>query len=82
MIWFIFEKIRQDDNVKGVFIRDEGEKAFSAGADVAFFHTASPLEVRELAELAIRGMTVLVECMQNQQNVPHLMSAEAVDKQT
>jgi enoyl-CoA hydratase len=47
------EKIRQDDDVKGVFIRGAGEKAFSAGADVAFFHTASPLEVRELAELAI-----------------------------
>lgn len=47
------EKIRQDDNVKGVFIRGAGEKAFSAGADVAFFHAASPLEVRELAELVI-----------------------------
>ena len=47
------EKIRQDENVKGVFIRGAGEKAFSAGADVAFFHSASPLEVRELAKLAI-----------------------------
>jgi enoyl-CoA hydratase len=47
------EKIRQDDTVQGVFIRGAGEKAFSAGADIAFFHTASPLEIRELARLAI-----------------------------
>ena len=30
------EKIRQDDNVLGVFIRGAGEKSFSAGADIAF----------------------------------------------
>jgi enoyl-CoA hydratase len=46
-------KIKQDDNVQGVFIRGVGERAFSAGADIAFFHTASPLEVRETAKLAI-----------------------------
>ncbi len=53
------EKIQQDDEVKGVFIRGVGEKAFSAGADIAFFNAASPLEVRELAELAISVNTLL-----------------------
>ena len=47
------EKIKQDENVQGVFIQGAGKKAFSAGADIAFFHTASPLEIREVAKLAI-----------------------------
>jgi len=47
------EKIKQDESVHGVFIQGAGEKAFSAGADIAFFHTASPLEIREVAKLAI-----------------------------
>jgi len=47
------ESIQQDDTVRGIFITGAGEKAFSAGADIASLQTSSPLEVRKLAELAI-----------------------------
>jgi enoyl-CoA hydratase len=47
------EKIKNDASVKGIFITGSGEKAFSAGADIAFLNTASPLQIRELAELAV-----------------------------
>lgn len=47
------DKIKKDNTVKGIFIIGSGSKAFSAGADIEFFNTASPIEVRELAELAI-----------------------------
>jgi len=46
-------KLKNDTTVKGIFITGSGEKAFSAGADIEFLNSASPLEVRELAELAI-----------------------------
>ena len=46
-------RIRKDSTVKGVFITGSGDKAFSAGADIEFLNTASPIKVRELAELAI-----------------------------
>jgi len=47
------DKIRNDASVKGLFITGSGEKAFSAGADIAFLNAASPLQIRELAELAV-----------------------------
>jgi enoyl-CoA hydratase len=47
------EKIKNDASVKGVFITGSGEKAFSAGADIAFLNTAAPLQIRELAEQAV-----------------------------
>lgn len=47
------DRIREDDAVQGVLLTGAGDKAFSAGADIGFLHTASPLEVREFAELAI-----------------------------
>ncbi len=47
------EIIQQDPDVRGVFIRGAGEKAFSAGADIASLNSFSPLEVRELARLAV-----------------------------
>jgi enoyl-CoA hydratase len=46
-------KLRNDTEVKGIFITGAGDKAFSAGADIEFLNSASPLKVRELAELAI-----------------------------
>jgi enoyl-CoA hydratase len=46
-------KLKNDTTVKGIFITGSGEKAFSAGADIEFLNSASPLQVRELAELAI-----------------------------
>jgi enoyl-CoA hydratase len=47
------EKIKNDSTIKGIFITGSGEKAFSAGADIEFLNSATPLQVRELAELAI-----------------------------
>lgn len=49
----LLDKVRVDDAVKAVIITGTGEKAFSAGADIAFLHQASPLEVRDLARIAV-----------------------------
>ena len=54
------EKIKNNASVKGVFITGSGEKAFSAGADIAFLNAASPLQIRELAELAV-SVTAQIE---------------------
>jgi enoyl-CoA hydratase len=47
------DRIKRDSAVKGIFIIGSGDKAFSAGADIEFLNSASPIKVRELAELAI-----------------------------
>jgi enoyl-CoA hydratase len=47
------DKIKNDSTINGIFITGSGEKAFSAGADIEYLNSASPLQVRELAELAI-----------------------------
>lgn len=47
------DKIKTDDAIRGIFIIGSGNKAFSAGADIEFLNSASPLQVRALAELAI-----------------------------
>jgi enoyl-CoA hydratase len=49
----LLEKASADDAVKAVIITGAGEKAFSAGADIRFLNRASPLEVRELAQMAV-----------------------------
>lgn len=49
----LLDKARGDDAVKAVIITGTGEKAFSAGADIRFLNQASPLEVRELAHMAV-----------------------------
>jgi len=49
----ILDKVRTDDAVRAVIITGAGEKAFSAGADIMFLNQATPLEVRELARLAV-----------------------------
>lgn len=49
----ILEKIRDDEEVKAVILTGAGEKAFSAGADIRFLNTASPLAVRGLAQKAV-----------------------------
>ena len=49
----LLDKARGDDAVKAVIITGTGEKAFSAGADIMFLNQASPLEVRELAHMAV-----------------------------
>lgn len=47
------QAIQMDDEIQGIFITGAGEKAFSAGADIASLNSSSPLEVRELAKLAV-----------------------------
>jgi len=49
----ILDKAKVDDAIKAVIITGTGEKAFSAGADIKFLNQASPLEVRELAQMAV-----------------------------
>ena len=49
----LFNSIKTNPEVKGVIITGAGENAFSAGADMRFLNQASPLEVRELALLAV-----------------------------
>jgi len=49
----ILDKVKLDDAVKAVIITGAGEESFSAGADIKFLNQASPLEVRELARLAV-----------------------------
>ncbi len=54
------EKIKDDPEVQAVVITGSGDKAFSAGADIAYLSQASPLQVRELAMLAV-SVTRLIE---------------------
>jgi enoyl-CoA hydratase len=49
----ILDEVRTDDVVRAVIITGEGEKAFSAGADITFLNQGTPLEVREFARLAV-----------------------------
>jgi len=47
------ERIREDRNIRAVVFTGAGDRAFSAGADIEYLHQASPLQVRELARLAV-----------------------------
>jgi enoyl-CoA hydratase len=47
------DEATRDQQVRAVIIIGAGERAFSAGADIAFLNRASPLEVRNLARLAV-----------------------------
>jgi len=49
----LLDDARANDAVKAVILTGAGDKAFSAGADIAFLHRASPLEAREFAHLAV-----------------------------
>lgn len=49
----IFDDIANQDEYKAVIITGAGNKAFSAGADIKYLSTATPLQVREFANLAI-----------------------------
>lgn len=51
----LFDSIKRDEAVKAVIITGSGEKAFCAGADIAYLQQAAPLAVREFAE---RGIAV------------------------
>jgi len=52
--------IKDNPTIQAVVITGAGNKAFSAGADIEYLHQASPLEVRELANLAV-SVTHLIE---------------------
>ena len=47
------DDVRVNDAVKALIVTGAGDKAFSAGADIQFLHRASPLEVREFAQIAV-----------------------------
>lgn len=54
------EKIKNNPEIHAVIITGVGDKAFSVGADIDFLNHASPLQVRELARLAV-SVTYLIE---------------------
>jgi enoyl-CoA hydratase len=49
----ILDRVHSDPAVRGVIITGAGDRAFSAGADIRYLNQASPIEVRELAQLAV-----------------------------
>jgi enoyl-CoA hydratase len=49
----LLDRVKADDGAKAAIITWRGHKAFSAGADIKFLNQASPLEVRELGQLAV-----------------------------
>ena len=49
----VLDRIRTDDVVNAAIITGAGDRAFSAGADIKFLNQATPLEVRQLAQLAV-----------------------------
>jgi enoyl-CoA hydratase len=50
----ILDEAQSDAAVHAVIVTGAGDRAFSAGADIRFLSQASPLEVRELARMAVR----------------------------
>ncbi len=47
------EQVREDPRIRAVLITGAGDRAFSAGADIGYLSRATPLEVRDLALLAV-----------------------------
>ncbi len=47
----VFKEIETDDSVKVVILTGEGDKAFSAGADIAYMSTITPIESETYAKL-------------------------------
>jgi enoyl-CoA hydratase len=45
--------VRTSESVKAVIVTGSGKSAFSAGADIRFLNQATPLGVREFAQLAV-----------------------------
>ncbi|GED67029.1 crotonase [Brevibacillus reuszeri] len=48
------DNIKRNTDVKAVILTGSGDKAFSAGADIQYLNRATPLEVRDLAMLAVK----------------------------
>jgi enoyl-CoA hydratase len=47
------DRARRSPRVRAVILTGAGERAFSAGADIRYLHTATPLAVRAYARLAV-----------------------------
>ena len=47
------EAIKSNPDIQAVIFTGAGDKAFCAGADIEYLNQASPLQVRELAQLAV-----------------------------
>ncbi len=47
------EKIRSNSAIRAVFFTGAGDRAFSAGADIEYLNKATPVQVRDMARLAI-----------------------------
>ncbi len=47
------ENIKTNNDIQAVVITGAGNKAFSAGADIEYLNQATPMQVRELARLAV-----------------------------
>ncbi|NOX21047.1 MAG: enoyl-CoA hydratase [Nitrospirae bacterium] len=50
----VFEEVRRDSTIRIVIFTGQGNRAFSAGADIQYLNQATPLEIREFARLALR----------------------------
>lgn len=49
----VLDEAKSDTAVGAMILTGVGERAFSAGADIGYLNRATPLEVRELARLAV-----------------------------
>ncbi|UCG78886.1 MAG: enoyl-CoA hydratase/isomerase family protein [Nitrospirota bacterium] len=49
----ILDNVRIEDAIKAVIITGAGERAFSAGADIQYLSRATPMEIRDLAQIAV-----------------------------
>jgi enoyl-CoA hydratase len=49
----LLDAIKADDKVRAVILTGSGRTAFSAGADIRYLSTATPMQVRTFAQLAI-----------------------------
>jgi enoyl-CoA hydratase len=54
------ERIKKDPEIRAVILTGAGDRAFSAGADIEYLNRATPIEIRDLAKLAI-AVTNLIE---------------------
>jgi enoyl-CoA hydratase len=54
------ERIKAKPDIQAVLITGAGNKAFSAGADIEYLNQATPIQIRELARLAV-SITHLIE---------------------
>ncbi len=46
----VFNEIDKDDTIKVIILTGEGDKAFSAGADIAYMSTITPIESETYAK--------------------------------